>query len=140
MMSKRMRSAEYIYWQLWHRYKRLTETQKNVRFRDAKDFIAWSKQAGYQYGMELIRMDDSRAWSKTNCAWVDNAPNSRTSLRIRKKLVRQWDEFITPIREQYTDWKPPEPPKPKAKEYFRYEHPDLIREGIVWTGENPLSV
>lgn len=140
MMSKRMQSAEYIYWQLWHRYKRLTETKTNVQFRDVKDFIAWSKQSGYQYGMKLIRLDERKPWSKSNCKWVENEPNSPTSIRKRQGLAKQWDEFITPIRERYKGWKPPEPPQPKGKECFRYEHPDLVREGIVWTGENPLSV
>ena len=128
------KTIESEYWPLWYRYKQAKESGADVKFRDLDEFILWSQKAGYQFGMKLIRLDESEAWSKTNCAWVDNAPNSRTSLRIRKKLVRQWDEFITPIRERYKDWKPPEPPKPKAKEYFRYEHPDLVREGIVWTG------
>ena len=32
--------------------------------------------------------------------------------------------------------KKPEPERPRARQFFLYEHPDLIREGIVFTGGN----
>lgn len=119
-----------------HTYGRIKGTGVPVLFDSLPDFVAWSRQAGYLYGMKLRRLDPNLEYSPDNCVWVDVEKAKRYDLQ--RSLAKQWDEFITPIRErfrEYLDNPPPPPEKPKAtntKEYFRYEHPDLQKEGIVW--------
>ena len=52
--------------------------------------------------------------------------NTIGCLKYREQFVQNWDKNI--------HWTPPIPEeqKPKVKEFFRYEHPDLVREGIVF--------
>ena len=38
-------------------------------------------------------------------------------------FIKNWNQNISTYR-----------PDDKVEKIFRYEHPDLIREGIVWTG------
>lgn len=52
----------------------------------------------------------------------------------QENFERYWNKYI------HREVKLPEKkPEKKAKEYFRYEHPDLVREGIVFENRQSIS-
>ena len=119
----------------WHRLTML--------FDSFSEFAEWSLANGYEYGKRLCRIDDQAAWSPENAVWEDK---SRVLDKREKKLVAQWDEFITPIRERFKRELAIIQAEDERKRqeamvsddyrtvFFRYEHPDLEREGIVFNG------
>lgn len=111
------------------------------RFREFRHFAAWSLENGYDYGKKIRMIDPNKGWSKDNCEWIEIEEQRSSAMRA---CVKQWDKFIIPIRKRFEkelecirEGRPieiePEPPKEQiGKVFFRYEHPDLVREGIVW--------
>lgn len=99
-----------------------------VLFENMTEFVNWSFAVGAQYGQKLRRIDPDGPWSPDNCIWVDKQKKKRHGIEAAK-MKKQWDEFITPIRERYFGNN-----AEHKREFFQYEHPDLVREGILWTG------
>lgn len=48
-------------------------------------------------------------------------------------LARRWEKLMGPIRECISEEYRTQKPQAQ-RDFFRYEHPDLEREGIVWSG------
>lgn len=103
-----------------------------VEFKDFADFFEWSKESGWDYGKRLRRLDQSKGYSRENCIWMDTEKTYKFD--ETNKLARQWDEFVNRVRENLKNLPPYDPVKQQrnGREFFRYEHPDLEREGIVW--------
>lgn len=119
-----------------------------VAFSSFGAFLEWCSQADYEYGRRLFRLDTSKPYSPDNCQWRDVEKTVS-----QEELVRQWDDFITPIRERFAadlevvaalqELKRQEEIRKTIRECFRYEHPDLEREGIVFDlrrDENPAEL
>lgn len=122
---------------LRHKYDRIVHSGIPFEWTSFDAFCKWCQETGWEYGKRLHRVDPSGPYSSENCVWdgTISAPVTET----KSALIRQWDEFATPIRERYKPWLDEiERKKPKSREFFRYEHPDLVREGIVF--ESPDSV
>lgn len=65
----------------------------------------------------------------------DNA--RRISAEQLKEAAANWDRCIGPIRKKYAKQIQAvqyQHQKATERQVFRYEHPDLEREGIVWAG------
>lgn len=132
--------------QYW--WRKMTETGVPCLFESSGEFAQWSVKNGYEYGKRLRRIDRSLEYSPDNCTWEDVSKESVKRSKYKDhemKICReQWDEFVTPIRERFKDElerianaenEPcPEEDKPGARKCWRYEHPDLVREGIMFTG------
>lgn len=124
-------------------------------WRKMDDFLLWCSQNGYEKGLMLRKHDQDKPHGPDNSFFeaVDHIKqenrrrkNERRELTSpfcagcevgctniavgcnvwRSRFVKNWDENI------HVDLKPPEPPKPEARECWQYEHPDLVREGIVF--------
>ena len=113
---------------LRHRFSAIKGSGVPVSWASAAEFAAWSRQNGYQYGMQLIRIDESGDWCPENCRWADVPPSFENQI-TKSILAKQWDDFVAPIRKRLAEEAKRLPPEP---EFFRYEHPDLEREGITW--------
>jgi hypothetical protein len=89
------------------------------------EFLLWCK-GGYEPGKSLHRKDESKPYGPDNCEWVtmERAEN------YRKELEAKWDSIVVPIRKRYQQQLAEI--ESRKQEYFRYEHPDLVREGITF--------
>ena len=109
-------------------------------FPDFESFLEYS--AGkYRIGFTVYRIDASKPYSPESCYWYYRDKKAEDVVspicescdqdmlvchtigcaKCREWFVKNWNKNVC-IR-------PAEPPK---CEVFRYEHPDLQREGIVW--------
>ena len=65
------------------------------------NFYRWAMKNGYQKGMSIERIDNSRGYSPQNCKWAnpkEQANNRRTNHRLTvgkiTKTVSEWAEFF----------------------------------------------
>jgi hypothetical protein len=136
-------NTKYIleYW-----WKKIRKSEIPNMFDGFQDFSNWSVNNGYKYGRRLHRIDKGAEYSPDNMEWVDVNVNSQSNEIAKQKAIAKWDAFIKPIRERFLEdlellekiKKEEEEERIRkekpAREFFRYEHPDLEREGIVWSG------
>ena len=120
-------------------YKRIKGTRFSVEFDSLADFYEWSKESGWDYGKKLRRLNTSEGYSRDNCIWMD-AEYARRYDRRDYFSIDKWDETVARIREYLKNPPTVKPVKQQTsgRECFRYEHPDLVREGIVF--ESSCSV
>ena len=123
----------------WWRKIRTSEIPN--MFDGFQDFASWSLKNGYKYGRRLRRIDNGAEYSPDNMEWVDVNVNSQSNEIEKQKAIAEWDAFIKPIRKQFKKeleqlQQIEEEEKirqaQQVREFFRYEHPDLEREGIVF--------
>ena len=116
---------------LYQRYYFLVKSEKPMVWKDFQEFLEWAKKT-YEPGTALRRIDESKPYGPTNCEWAPMGINER----YQAKLAAQWDAAMEPIRKRYAEYL--KRIQPRKKEYFRYEHPDLVREGIVFEGSGSV--
>lgn len=126
---------------LWYWWKKIRDSEIPKLFTDFQGFANWSMKNGYKYGRRLRRIDKGAEYSPDNMEWVDVNVNSQSNEIAKKKAIAKWDAFIKPIRKQFEKeleqlQQIEEEEKirqaQQVREFFRYEHPDLVREGIVF--------
>lgn len=125
----------------------------------ADDFVKWCSENGWKKGLRLCRADTSKPHGPENSFFKTPemtvkgiAADNRRRKEERKALVspfcegcteeckkaigcERWQQYFCKNWNQNISIAKPVPKEdPNAKQYFRYEHPDLVREGIVWTG------
>lgn len=116
---------------LYHKWGRVKKSGISIEFKDFDEFVNFAAAAGYDYGKKLVRLNRNGPYSQENC--VFKSPEE--SDEYHKMLVSKWESIMSPIRERFKEELAEiERRKPKGKQYFRYEHPDLVREGIVFEG------
>ena len=98
----------------------------NEEWKNFEEFLRWCK-ATYEPGTSLHRIDEVKPYCPTNCEWKPMT----NSVQYRKHLADTWDRIMVPIRQRY-EKQIREVQGKKAQQYFRYEHPDLVREGIAF--------
>lgn len=117
------------------------------------DFLQWASETGAEPGNQLRKRDSSLPHGPDNSYWYARPPyqpakkNDAVSpfcqgctrecpkgglgcKAWQDYFVDNWNRNIFRNRKQ-AEPKPAEP-KPETREYFRYEHPDLVREGITF--------
>ena len=131
----------------------------------ADDFVRWCSENGWQKGLRLCRTDaslphgpDNSFFKKPEMTVRARQADVRRRKEERKNLVsdfckdckkdcpgsgsdgcEEWQEYFKKYWNQNICIAPKKPePKPMVAEgpqVFRYEHPDLVREGIVFHAE-----
>lgn len=119
---------------LWHRIRNMGIM---VEFDNFDDFCGWAVSSGFQEGKILVRKSKAGPFSEDNLFWAQRQQPGETD----DERAARWDAFVNPIREQHnkTLERLQEEKRQAAKvTVWRYEHPDLVREGIVF--ESSCSV
>lgn len=118
--------------------------EKDSTFASLEEFVDWAAETGFQTGLELYKLNVCKPHGPGNSYWYARSkptpdvvspfcadcqricPVSKNGCEgYHSYYVENWDRNICR--------KPKEAPQaPKGREFFRYEHPDLVREGIAW--------
>lgn len=123
-------------------YKNLKHKGETLGFLGESGFIAWALENGYEYGKKIVRIDQEKPYYPENCFWRKSALHPAT-VRIYENRAAEWDEFVIPLRASLKyaleEYERRQEEQKQATAHHRnthwcYEHPDLVREGIVWTG------
>ena len=97
---------------VWHGMKQRCYYQKHISYQfygalgigvcdewrnDYMKFYEWAMESGYEAGLSIDRIDDTKGYSPENCRWVtptDQACNRRTNLVFeyngKKQVLKQW--------------------------------------------------
>ena len=121
----------YILKLIWRQMQR---SGYSIEFASPDDFILWAR-GKYDYGLTVERIDKHKGWSPDNCRFFDPRKEER-SADYHKNIAVAWERMMQPIRKKYA--KQLAVIKNNERQFFRYEHPDLVREGIVF--ESSCSV
>lgn len=132
-MKVRAGLSEPVINKLYGFWCRIRTTGISVEFDDFDDFCQWAAEAGYSDGMRIGRVNANGPWSPDNVVWI----TKQCEVETDEARAERWDAFVKPIRVQFAE----ELQKietirrqQEKREFFRYEHPDLVREGIVFCG------
>ena len=117
----------YILKLIWRQIQR---SGYNIEFASPDEFIQWSR-GKYDYGLTLERIDKHKGWGPDNCRFF-NPRKDGNSLEYNKSMAIAWEQMMQPLRKKYA--KQLKQNEANKRQFFRYEHPDLVREGIVWSG------
>lgn len=128
---------------------------------NADSFVRWCSENNWQKGLRLCKKDASMPHGPENSYFKKPEKTVRVIAEDKKRRKEERKSLVSPFCEgcteecrkgvgcerwqQYyvTNWdknirvaKPAEvKPEPEGPMVFRYEHPDLVREGIVFHAE-----
>lgn len=117
----------YILKLMWRQMQR---SGYSIEFESPDAFIQWAR-GKYDYGLTVERIDKHKGWSPSNCRFFDPRKCEK-SQEYHRNMVITWEQMMQPLRQKYA--KELAAIKACERQFFRYEHPDLVREGIVWSG------
>lgn len=87
-------------WQsLYYRYR----NNKIEGFADFLAFYNWSMENGFVMGSRLVRFDESKPYSQSNCQWMppkEKDPQAFYGNEIRKSIAK-YNEAVNRIRIHY---------------------------------------
>lgn len=131
-------------------------TKQNLKegFGTFDNFVKFCSEVGYERGMLMGRYNRDEPHGPDNTFFYNRSPQKPKKekkpvtatkskicetcpkpkynapgigcTRFFKMWVENWNKNIC-VKKQNEQTKP-------VKQVFRYEHPDLVREGIVWSG------
>lgn len=136
-------------------YRRLYDSE----WERADDFIKWCSENGYESGLRLCRKDTSKPHGPENSYFKTPEKTVRGIAEDKRRRKEERKNLVSPFCEgcqkkcsasfgceEYREWfvknwnqnisiaKPDVKKEPAKPMVFCYEHPDLVREGIAWTG------
>lgn len=116
---------------LYLRWAMMQRSGYSVEFDSFDDFLRYAR-GKFEYGLTMERIDNHEGWSPANICWKSNRQKQETDIANRRQQAILWEKMMQPLRKKYAE----QIANIKANEQrcFTYEHPDLVREGIVWTG------
>lgn len=119
---------------LYLRWLMMKRSGYAVEFESFDTFIQYAR-GKFDYGLTMERIDKSHGWSPENIRWY-NPQKREADLANRRKQALRWEKMMQPLRKKYA--KELANIKTYERQFWRYEHPDLQREGIVF--ESSCSV
>lgn len=115
----------YILKLIWQQMRR---SGHSIEFESPDDFIQWAR-GKYEYGLMVERIDKSKPWSADNCRFFDPRKDEK-SQEYYRSMVIAWEKMMQPLRKKYM--KQLRQIEENKRQFFYYEHPDLVREGIAF--------
>lgn len=116
----------------------LSQEHPDMQWSSLHYFVRWSTPR-YKFGMNLVKIDESKPHGPKNSVWV--APEKRETLGKQAQLRQaadNWERCVGPIRKKYEQEIRAilfQQEIDSARMTFQYEHPDLVREGVVFHAE-----
>lgn len=131
-------------------------SQEETGWEDVDAFIRWARDSGYEKGRWLVKHHEDQPHGPRNSYWLEQ---NEQNARLRREKIKTGSEFCKGCTEkcregfgcdrwrQYfvNNWnqnisiaRPVVKKAPEEKQYFRYEHPDLVKEGIVFDGSGRM--
>ena len=137
--------------------KRFYVYRADMEWTCLEEFVTWAKENGYKKGLHLKKIDASKKHGPGNSRYEDSKAKVLLRTEKHKKFmetrspycigctkpicpgqgtggcngwkeywIKNWDENIhyVPVVQEVE--------KPKTSRFWQYEHPDLVREGIVF--------
>ena len=122
----------------------MTLQREGEEFGSFKAFLKFADRTGYKTRLALWKLNQTKKHGPDNSYWYlknSDLPNVKSPFceqcdkkhcpgegigcaEYREWFVKYWNEYIH---------RKVQMPKKTCREVFCYEHPDLQREGIVWT-------
>ena len=118
----------YILKLMWRQMQR---SGYSIEFESQDAFIQWAR-GKYDHGLTVERIDKHKGWSPGNCRFFDPRKCEK-SQEYHRNMAITWEQMMQPLRQKYA--KELAAIKACERQFFRYEHPDLVREGIVFHAE-----
>lgn len=113
------------------KYDTMKRSGAEVYWETVQEFMDWCAESGWTYGLKLKRLDFDKGYTPDNLIWVE----AKGDPQVLEQMKNQWEAGVGPVREKLRPYLDAIAKKKAAPvTVFRYEHPDLVREGIVWTG------
>ena len=146
-----------------HLIRRFYRYFRDSDWQNADDFVRWCSENGWQKGLKLCRKDKDRLHGPDNSYFQ----TPEMTVRAKKEDIRRRKEerknTVSPFCEgcqkectrvaygceEYRAWfvknwnqnihvPPVKPVVEEGPMVFRYEHPDLVREGIVFESSGSM--
>ena len=146
-----------------HLIRRFYRYFRDSDWQNADDFVRWCSENGWQKGLKLCRKDKERLHGPGNSYFQ----TPEMTVRAKKEDIRRRKEerknTVSPFCEgcqkectrvaygceEYRAWfvknwnqnihvPPVKPVVDEGRKVFRYEHPDLVRGGIVFEGSGSM--
>lgn len=133
--------------------KRYYNQKLSEGFYDLDTFLLWCSQNGYKKGLTLRKKVENLPHSTENSYFEDcialkheRSEKFRTDMATSNDFCRnctiecggvgcaEWKEWFKNNWNRNIHVSPVKPVVVEGPMVFRYEHPDLVREGIVWSG------
>ena len=111
------------------------------------DFCQWAVAEGYRPGMRILRLDSTMPHSKENSYFVDERTPKKQEVIHKNAGIgspcatcvkpceyngcQEWEDYYKQNWQKNIHVDIPQPVPPPKPQVFRYEHPDLVREGAV---------
>ena len=112
------------------RWAMMRRSGYSVEFQSFDTFLQYAR-GKFAYGLTMERIDKHEGWFPENIRWY-NPKKLEADLDRRMQQAVCWENMMRPLRKKYA--KQLAKIKPYERGCFRYEHPDLVREGIVFEG------
>ena len=135
-------------------YRRLYDSD----WEKADDFVKWCSENGYKNGLRLCRIDKSKPHGPENSYFLTPEKSAKGIAEDKRRRKEERKNIVSPFCEgcqkkcrsaaygcdEYREWfiknwkqniriaKPDAEEKQNTVKVWRYEHPDLVMEGIVF--------
>ena len=143
-----------------HLIRRYYRYFRDSDWERADDFVKWCSENGWERGLRLCRIDKAKPHGPDNSFFKPRELTKKAQLQDNRRRKEERKNLVSPFCEgcttgcrntaigcdEYRAWWEKnwdqniciaqQVPKqePGARRVFRYEHPDLVREGIVFVG------
>lgn len=133
-------------------------SKEETGWANADEFLRWARDSGYEKNLHMGRHDETLPHGPGNSFWMTR-DLWQTRQRFLKKMkescpfCRDCEKTCSLSGKGCTEWqqyfvknwnkhiciaKPVVKEDPNVRKCFRYEHPDLVREGIVFEGSGSM--